>query len=362
VSVTGNTVTGYGIPYSSPVQVGAITLAATRGASVSGNVIEQPGMAGIALYHDNPGFSLGPNTITDVWDSYSAPLAAGVWMSSANNTGTISAQTVHAPGLALAQAPIATASVGAAVSSVTTLTFSAGYPYFWNSSPASVLAAAGSVTVPTSTGTAVLAYTGVTATTLTGVTLTSGTGTVSAGFATQAPGHVSVYGLYNDASSNTVAYYRGRFEGTTEIRDTFATVTYPAGPATAAQGSVFAGPASGGSGAPSFRSLATADIPAGFAPLASPALTGSPTAPTQTTGDTSTKIATDQFVGTAVAAETTRAGNAEALLAPKASPALTGTPTAPTASALTGTTQLATTAYADAAAAVAAAAYAPVQI
>lgn len=85
------------------------------------------------------------------------------------------------------------------------------------------------------------------------------------------------------------------------------------------------------------------------APLASPALTGSPTAPTQTTGDNSTKIATDAFVTAAVAAETSRAEAAEALLAPKASPALTGTPTAPTASALTGSTQIATTAYTDSA-------------
>jgi hypothetical protein len=83
------------------------------------------------------------------------------------------------------------------------------------------------------------------------------------------------------------------------------------------------------------------------APLASPALTGTPTAPTQATGDNTTKLATDAFVGTAVAVETTRAEAAEALLAPKASPALTGTPTAPTATALTDSTQLATTAYAD---------------
>lgn len=39
---------------------------------------------------------------------------------------------------------------------------------------------------------------------------------------------------------------------------------------------------------------------ASLAPLASPALTGNPTAPTQTTGDTSTKLATTSFVGTAV--------------------------------------------------------------
>lgn len=85
------------------------------------------------------------------------------------------------------------------------------------------------------------------------------------------------------------------------------------------------------------------------APLASPSFTGSPTAPTQTTGDNSTKIATDAFVTTAVAAETTRAEAAEALLAPLASPALTGTPTAPTRTALTNNTDIATTAYADSA-------------
>jgi hypothetical protein len=44
-------------------------------------------------------------------------------------------------------------------------------------------------------------------------------------------------------------------------------------------------------------------------------------------------------------------GQLEALFAPLASPALTGTPTAPTASALTNSTQIATTAYTDSAAA-----------
>ena len=87
----------------------------------------------------------------------------------------------------------------------------------------------------------------------------------------------------------------------------------------------------------------------GAAPLASPALTGTPTAPTQSGADNSTKLATTAYVTGAVGTETTRAGAAEALLAPKASPALTGTPTAPTASALTASTQLATTAYADSA-------------
>jgi hypothetical protein len=71
-----------------------------------------------------------------------------------------------------------------------------------------------------------------------------------------------------------------------------------------------------------------------YAPLASPALTGSPTAPTQTTSDTSTDLATDAFVYNVVAS-----------YAPLASPTFTGTPAAPTATAGTNSTQVATTAY-----------------
>jgi hypothetical protein len=64
--------------------------------------------------------------------------------------------------------------------------------------------------------------------------------------------------------------------------------------------------------------VVTAGFLTGLAPLASPVFTGTPAAPTQTTGDSSTKIATDAFVATAVAAETTRAETAEALALPKA--------------------------------------------
>jgi len=79
----------------------------------------------------------------------------------------------------------------------------------------------------------------------------------------------------------------------------------------------------------------------GYAPLASPALTGAPTAPTVAgTSDSSTKIATTGFVQAV-----------RALLAPLASPALTGVPTAPTAAPGTNTTQLATTAFVQAASA-----------
>jgi hypothetical protein len=81
------------------------------------------------------------------------------------------------------------------------------------------------------------------------------------------------------------------------------------------------------------------------APLASPALTGSPTAPTQTAGDSTTKIATDAFVAAAVAVEATRAEAAEALLAPLANAALTGAPTAPAPTTSSG---VANKAYVDA--------------
>jgi hypothetical protein len=68
-----------------------------------------------------------------------------------------------------------------------------------------------------------------------------------------------------------------------------------------------------------------------LAPTDSPALTGSPTAPTQGLGDNSTKLATTAYVAT----------NAVSAV----SPAFSGTPTAPTASVGTNTTQLATTGF-----------------
>lgn len=74
----------------------------------------------------------------------------------------------------------------------------------------------------------------------------------------------------------------------------------------------------------------------GFAPINSPAFTGTPTAPTPALNDNSQKIATTAFV---------KGQN----YAPLASPALTGTPTAPTATVGTNTTQIATTAFVQAA-------------
>lgn len=131
------------------------------------------------------------------------------------------------------------------------------------------------------------------------------------------------------------------------------------------------------------------------APLASPSLTGTPTAPTATAGTNTTQVATTAFVKTAVDSVSisgigdigdvtiTSAANGEILVkdstgwinrtlaeagiaaashthtisnvtglqsaldlkAPLASPALSGVPTAPTASAGTNTTQLANTAF-----------------
>jgi hypothetical protein len=71
-----------------------------------------------------------------------------------------------------------------------------------------------------------------------------------------------------------------------------------------------------------------------YAPLASPALTGSPTAPTLAPGSNSTGLSTTAFVQGELAGK-----------APLNSPALTGSPTAPTAAADDNDTTIATTAF-----------------
>lgn len=109
------------------------------------------------------------------------------------------------------------------------------------------------------------------------------------------------------------------------------------------------------------------------APLASPALSGTPTAPTAAPGTNTTQLANTAFVQAAVAALVasspaaldtlnelaaalgndpdfaTTITNALAIKAPLASPALTGTPTAPTAAPGTNTTQIANTSFVQAA-------------
>lgn len=72
-------------------------------------------------------------------------------------------------------------------------------------------------------------------------------------------------------------------------------------------------------------------------------------------GTSDTLYPSQKAVKAYVDAETTRATTAEGLLAPLASPALTGNPTAPTQTPANNSTRVATTAYADAAATAAAA-------
>ena len=112
-------------------------------------------------------------------------------------------------------------------------------------------------------------------------------------------------------------------------------------------------------------SLTANDVSAaGGAVLASPAFTGTPTAPTAGVGTSTTQVATTAFVHAAIAAlpaqVATFNGRAGAVTltaadvtgvggALLASPALSGSPTAPTAAVGTSTTQLATTAFVAAA-------------
>jgi len=60
--------------------------------------------------------------------------------------------------------------------------------------------------------------------------------------------------------------------------------------------------------------LTKAQVVATYAPLASPALTGNPTAPTQSGGDNSTKLATTQYVATAVATGAVAGANPSAAI------------------------------------------------
>ena len=107
--------------------------------------------------------------------------------------------------------------------------------------------------------------------------------------------------------------------------------------------------------------LTAADVTsAGGALLISPNFTGTPTAPTQTAGDSSTKLATTAFVGTAISNRPSgvtsfngRTGVVVQTLtditsvggAPLASPTFTGTVAAPTPTAGDNSTKVATTAF-----------------
>jgi hypothetical protein len=78
------------------------------------------------------------------------------------------------------------------------------------------------------------------------------------------------------------------------------------------------------------------------APLANPALTGTPTAPTAAVDVNTTQIATTAYV---VGQGYLKIATAAATYAPLNSPVLTGTPTAPTAATADDSLQIATTAY-----------------
>lgn len=103
-----------------------------------------------------------------------------------------------------------------------------------------------------------------------------------------------------------------------------------------------------------FNNIATAVVTK--ADLNSPALIGTPTAPTASAGTSTTQVATTAFVSTAVTTGVTAERSATATLTNKtltspsiSSPTMTGTPVAPTAAAGTNTTQVATTAFVQAA-------------
>lgn len=95
--------------------------------------------------------------------------------------------------------------------------------------------------------------------------------------------------------------------------------------------------------------LLAADPHKQYAPKASPALTGTPTAPTPAQSNNGTQIATTAFTQLLVSALNNTLTNALALKAPLASPALTGAPTAPTPAQTVNNTQVATTAFVKAA-------------
>jgi outer membrane murein-binding lipoprotein Lpp len=105
-----------------------------------------------------------------------------------------------------------------------------------------------------------------------------------------------------------------------------------------------------------------------LAPLASPALTGTPTATTASPNNNSTRIATTAYVDASavvlasdynskftaeVTNRNTAINNATSTLAPRANPTFTGAPSAPTPTFGDNTTKLATTAFVQSAAAAA---------
>jgi hypothetical protein len=178
----------------------------------------------------------------------------------------------------------------------------------------------------------------------------------------------------NTTQLATTAYVQAAITGISLGVTTFngrsGAVTLVANDITAAGGAILASPAFTGTptapnpppGDSSTRIATTAYVQslAGFAPLASPAFTGVPTGPTAAPGNNTAQLATTAFVEAAVAnstagvasfngrtgAVTLQANDITAATgALLASPAFTGTPSGPTAAVGTSSTQLATTAF-----------------
>lgn len=149
------------------------------------------------------------------------------------------------------------------------------------------------------------------------IALTTSTG---ANFAVYAPPASKQYTIYN-ASAYTATIYNSTVIGNTTAAGTG--VAIPAG-------KVMTVWSDGTNFAQQNTHLISPTL--ATATLTSPTMTGTPVAPTATSTDSSTTVATTAFVQ-----------------AQKASPAFTGTPTAPTASYGTDTTQIATTAFVQAA-------------
>lgn len=142
----------------------------------------------------------------------------------------------------------------------------------------------------------------------------------SANFAVYAPPCSKLYVIYN-ASSYVATIYNSTVLGNTTAAGTG--VAIPAGKTMTVW-------SDGTNMAQQNTHLISPSI--ATATLTSPAMSGTPTAPTASTGTNTTQVATTAFVQ-----------------GEKASPAFTGTPTAPTAAYGTNTTQLATTAFVQAA-------------